>query len=208
MSVCMLLCMLCRALLERSRRAGQSRWRVHAECSVLPRCGEQQSRLCDPVIGRIVTPSPFCTSVAPTLTYIISCRIPSSTWVIPWLSFTMPKDNSSTERRKRLAAFIEERGTIMVKPCATCAKHGRVCRVHVRSGKCSECLRRNQRCDIRVSQSEWDRLKQERKRLRDAIKDAYHAQEQARKEADLARERQQTAFASGDAPSSTARSVG
>lgn len=83
----------------------------------------------------------------------------------------------------------------MVKPCATCAKHGRVCRVHVKSGKCSECLRRNQRCDIRVTQSEWDRLKQERKRLRDAIKDAYAAQEQARKEADLARERQQTAFA-------------
>ncbi|KAG9647876.1 hypothetical protein KCU64_g10001, partial [Aureobasidium melanogenum] len=106
----------------------------------------------------------------------------------------MPKD-TSTERRKRFADYIESEGTIMVKPCATCSKHGRVCRVHVRSGKCSECLRRNQRCDIRVSQSEWDRLKQERKRLRDAIKDAYHAQEQARKEADLARERQQTAFA-------------
>lgn len=106
----------------------------------------------------------------------------------------MPKDNS-TERRKRLADYIEERGTIMVKPCATCAKHNRVCRVHVRSGKCSECLRRNQRCDIRVSQSEWDRLKQERKQLRNAIKDAYAAQEEARKEADLARERQQTAFA-------------
>jgi hypothetical protein len=106
----------------------------------------------------------------------------------------MPKD-TSTERRKRLADYIESEGTIMVKSCATCSKHGRVCRVYVRSGKCSECLRRNQRCDIRVSQSEWDRLKQERKRLRDAIKDAYHAQEQARKEADIARERQQTAFA-------------
>ena len=106
----------------------------------------------------------------------------------------MPKD-TSTERRIRLAEYIESEGTTMVTPCATCSRHGRVSRVHVRSGKCNECLRRNQRCDIRVSQSEWNRLEQERKRLRDAIKDAFHVQEQARKEADLARERQQTAFA-------------
>ena len=54
----------------------------------------------------------------------------------------MPKDNS-TKRRKRLADYIKERGTIMVKPYATYAKHNRVYRVYVRSGKCSEYLRRN-----------------------------------------------------------------
>jgi len=40
---------------EQSSRAEQSRWRGYAVCSVPPRCGEQQSRLRDPVIGRIVT---------------------------------------------------------------------------------------------------------------------------------------------------------
>ena len=61
-------------------RAEQSRWRGYAECSVPPRCGEQQGRLRDPVIGRIVTPSPFRISVVPTLTYMISCYLQIPPW--------------------------------------------------------------------------------------------------------------------------------
>ena len=54
----------------------------------------------------------------------------------------MPKDNS-TKRRKRLADYIEERGTIIVKPYAIYAKYNRVYRVYVRSRKYSKYLRRN-----------------------------------------------------------------
>jgi hypothetical protein len=44
-------------LAKQSSGAEHSRWCVHAECSVVPSCGEQQSKLCDPDIGRIVTSS-------------------------------------------------------------------------------------------------------------------------------------------------------
>lgn len=109
----------------------------------------------------------------------------------------MPKASPkpSTARRHKLADFIENFGEEMVKSCSTCAKHNRSCRVHARSGKCSECLRRGQRCDIKVTQSEWERLKSEKARLRREIKDAYEAQERARQVQEKAREEQTAAFA-------------
>lgn len=96
----------------------------------------------------------------------------------------MPKSSTenSTTRRHKLAAFIDDFGETMVKSCSTCRKHKRVCKVHTRSGKCSECLRRGQRCDVRVTQSEWERLKAEKTKLRREIQEAYETQERARDE--------------------------
>lgn len=100
------------------------------------------------------------------------------------------KVESSTVRRRRLIELIENFGDEMVKPCSTCARHGRRCKVHIRSGKCSECLRRNQRCDIRVTKSEFDRLVEEKKKLRCQIKEAFEAQEKAREELRIAHARE------------------
>ena len=99
-----------------------------------------------------------------------------------WLS-TMPKHQrpSSTIRRHRLYEFIESAGEVMVKKCSTCEKHGRICKVHVRSGKCSECLRRGQRCDVKVTQSEFKRLAEEKDRLRKRIQESRDEQEAAMK---------------------------
>jgi hypothetical protein len=95
----------------------------------------------------------------------------------------MPKQTqpSSTIRRHRLYEFIESAGEVMVKKCSTCDKHGRICKVHVRSGKCSECLRRGQRCDVRVTQSEFKRLAVEKNKLREGIQKARDEQEAAMK---------------------------
>ncbi|PSK33409.1 hypothetical protein B9Z65_8923 [Elsinoe australis] len=101
---------------------------------------------------------------------------------------------SSTVRRQRLADFIESEGTRMVKPCQTCARHGRVCKIHVRSGKCSECLRRGQRCDVKVAESEWKRLKDERIKLRRKLSAAQDAQRQARNAEEQARRALNAAF--------------
>lgn len=89
----------------------------------------------------------------------------------------MPKQRSesSTTRRKRLVDFIESVGEVMVRKCSSYTKHGRVCKVHVRSGKCSECLRRGQRCDVRVTESEFERLAEEKERLRARIKESREA---------------------------------
>ena len=78
----------------------------------------------------------------------------------------------STLRRHRLAEFVELFGDTMVKKCDTCSKHGRVCKVHLRSGKCSECLRRGQRCNVRVTESEFKRLAAEKEKLRADIKES------------------------------------
>ena len=109
----------------------------------------------------------------------------------------MPKHRpeSSTVRRHKLASFIDSFGTAMVKPCSTCAKHHRLCKVHVRSGKCSECLRRGQRCDLKVTQSEWDRLKSEKLKLKQRIEEARVEQEEAVVAEARAREARRVAFA-------------
>jgi hypothetical protein len=93
----------------------------------------------------------------------------------------MPKHptESSTTRRHRLSEFIETFGEVMVQKCTTCAKYQRVCKVHVRSGKCSECVRRGQRCDVRVTQSEFKRLSDEKEKLRKQIQESRNAQEAA-----------------------------
>lgn len=77
------------------------------------------------------------------------------------------RNKSSTIRRKELASFIEEFGDNMVRPCSSCRNAKRVCRVHIRSGKCGECVRRGRSdCDVRVSESEWGVLQREHEKLR------------------------------------------
>jgi hypothetical protein len=67
----------------------------------------------------------------------------------------------------------------MVKKCSLCDKYSRVYKVHIRSGKCSECLRRGQRCDVKVTQSEFKRLAKEKDKLRRRIQEARDEQEAA-----------------------------
>src|SRR5687767_631123 len=102
----------------------------------------------------------------------------------------MPKQPpaESTVRRHRLADTIDAFGTIMVQKCSTCRQHKRVCRVHVSSGKCGECARRGQRCDVRVTQSEFTRLIAEKEKLRSRIKETQKAQTEALKASEKALE--------------------
>lgn len=83
----------------------------------------------------------------------------------------------------------------MVKPCVFCSKNKKVCKVHIRSGKCGECVRRGRRCDLQVTKSEWDRLKEERERLLQSLEAAHIAQRVAQQTEERAREERNTAFA-------------
>jgi hypothetical protein len=93
----------------------------------------------------------------------------------------MPKHPpaASTLRRRELADFIDLFGETMVKKCSTCVKHNRICRVHVRSGKCGACNRLGQRCDVKVTQSEFQRLAAEKARLKKEIQESRDKQEAA-----------------------------
>lgn len=89
----------------------------------------------------------------------------------------MPKasssKSSSSDDRKRLGIFIRANGEIMPRACSNCRRLGRVCKVHVRSGRCSECnIHGLKGCDIKITASEWERLSKERAKLLSQIQDA------------------------------------
>lgn len=86
---------------------------------------------------------------------------------------------NSTQRRLELAEVIDNFGDTMVKKCSTCVKHNRVCKVHVRSGRCNECTRRSQRFDVKVTQNEFHRLIDEKQKLKRNIDEALSAQADA-----------------------------
>jgi hypothetical protein len=67
----------------------------------------------------------------------------------------------------------------MVQKCSSCVKHSRVCKVHLRSGKYNHCNRQNQRCDVKVTQSEFRCLTEEKQKLERQIDEALSAQADA-----------------------------
>ena len=88
---------------------------------------------------------------------------------------------TSITRRRLLTDFIDFENNKMMKFCSTCRRHFRICKMHFRSESCSECLRRNQKCDVRVTENEWKKLKTEKFKLCQEIRDALAAQEETRK---------------------------
>ena len=70
------------------------------------------------------------------------------------------------ERRERQALGIESEGREMPSPCSSCRKarvpEGRKsprCVVDVRFGCCSKCVRKGVKCDVTVTWTEWERLR-------------------------------------------------
>ena len=84
---------------------------------------------------RIITLSPFPPSFVPKLTALLF-----------FIRFYYPKmpyrPESSTVRRRKLAEYVDFFGNTMVKSCSTYLKYKRECRVYIRSGKYSKCIRR------------------------------------------------------------------
>ena len=78
---------------------------------------------------------------------------------------------SSTTRCYLLSEYINSAGKVIVKKCSTCVKHNRVYKVYVYLGKCGACVRLGQRCDVRVSESEFKRLLSEKEKLKAKIKE-------------------------------------
>ena len=100
---------------------------------------------------------------------------------------TMPL--SSTEQRHRLFKHIDLYGSKMPTACDNCEASGSVCRVDVRSGRCGECVRKNERkCNVAVTWSEFEKLRDVRLKLREKMKLALREHERLRDEQRRARE--------------------
>ncbi|KAL5370691.1 hypothetical protein PMIN02_013091 [Paraphaeosphaeria minitans] len=67
----------------------------------------------------------------------------------------------------------------MVSKCSFCKSHSRVCKVHVSSGKCSECWKQGSKCDVAVTRNEFSRLVTEKKKLEAQISEARKEQDAA-----------------------------
>ncbi|KAF2179910.1 hypothetical protein K469DRAFT_797885, partial [Zopfia rhizophila CBS 207.26] len=79
---------------------------------------------------------------------------------------------SSLIRARHLAKRVRENIRQMPSPCSRCRDNGRRYLVHLSSGRCSECINRNVKCDLVVTQPEWNRLDHDKERL-------YHQLEKA-----------------------------
>lgn len=90
-----------------------------------------------------------------------------------------PPPAPSTLRRHKIADFIDLFSKVIVQKCSICCKHNWACLVYVRSGKCSACNRLSQRCDVRVTQSEFRRLADEKIKLKKQIQESRDKQEEA-----------------------------
>ena len=112
-------------------------------------------------------------------------------------SLNMPQHRnpkrSSTDSRKDLGRFVQEFRRRIPRACSACRRNHTKYKVYVRSGRYGECHLRGSTYDIRVTKSEWDRLKFERERLireieasRRAQEAAAAAQEEARRKIDAA----------------------
>ena len=88
------------------------------------------------------------------------CRTPRG-----FLSFDMPKAETSTDRRRRLAGRVSFRSHLMPTPCSNCRRSKRDCKIDTSSGRCSACLSRNSKCDLVVSEKDWEKLDAEKSRL-------------------------------------------
>jgi predicted transglutaminase-like cysteine proteinase len=104
---------------------------------------------------------------------------------------TVRTSSNSTTRRINLADFLDAFRDTIVQKCSTCVKHNRVCKVHLRSGRYNNCNRMNQKCDIKVTQSEFRRLTEEKQKLKRQIDEALSAQADALEALRTARAREE-----------------
>ena len=67
----------------------------------------------------------------------------------------MPKAKTNPSvRRRALATRVLQFGRVMPSPCSACRRSKTVCRVDRSSGRCAECIAKQRKCDLVVSDSE------------------------------------------------------
>ncbi|KAF2174784.1 hypothetical protein K469DRAFT_101304 [Zopfia rhizophila CBS 207.26] len=84
----------------------------------------------------------------------------------------MTRPESSLIRARRLASRIRAAPHHMPTPCSNCSRRGDDCLVNLSSGRCSACNDRNAKCDLVVSQPEWDRIDCDKEKLRRQLEKA------------------------------------
>lgn len=69
----------------------------------------------------------------------------------------MPKAKAnSAARRHVLASRVLKFGRVMPTPCSACRRLKSVCRVDRSSGRCAECIARQRKCDLVVTEADCE----------------------------------------------------
>src|SRR5205807_2544397 len=83
-------------------------------------------------------------------------------------------------RRRRFAESVRLQNRLMPTPCANCKRSNRRCLVDLESGRCSECISRNSKCDLVVTAKEFEKVRLEKDRLSEELLLAQDREIQAR----------------------------
>ncbi len=82
----------------------------------------------------------------------------------------MPKE-SAINRRNHLADWVCKRNHKMALSCGACRRAGAKCLVDVSSGYCARCLERHLKCNLVVTEADWERLERAREKVEQELKD-------------------------------------
>ncbi len=76
------------------------------------------------------------------------------------------KPSSSAAKRRRLSKKLRYNDSSVMRPCNHCFNRSVKCRVGTGFDRCVECVHLGRKCDLAVSEAEWERVRKKRARLR------------------------------------------
>lgn len=93
----------------------------------------------------------------------------------------MPKVPSSTDRKYRLADKVAVGCRTMPTPCSRCrtSRPPKECKVSLASGRCLSCISSGAKCDLVVTEKDWEKVERQEEDLRRQLADARRQQDEA-----------------------------
>ena len=108
------------------------------------------------------------------------------------------KISSRADRSGVLGGRVLRRSRRVMKPCSSCVKGRRECRMSLSSGCCTECLSRGSRCELFVPDAKWDAHEKSRDKLLDQRNELRRELDSLREEEDRILRRRMAVQASED----------
>ena len=95
-----------------------------------------------------------------------------------------------TQRRRKELNFLKI-NVYTMRFCHNCSSSSNLCRIDSDSNKCTECVRKGRSCDLTpLNTARWRRLKEQRKKLKAELKEAYAKQQRLLRQIDHLKEEQ------------------
>ena len=84
----------------------------------------------------------------------------------------LSKTENSSVRHRRSLTRLRASAVPVMRSCKQCKDSKSSCEVGKDSDKCVRCVAFGCKCDLAISEAEWNRIQRERTRLRDRVRNA------------------------------------